>query len=66
LQDGYNLSSGDLIPFATHSLINEELQQRQGIAICSTYVMRFLQMLEASRHASRFADRIEYAIFAHA
>ena len=27
---------------------------------------RVLQMLEASRNASRFADTIEYAIFAHA
>jgi len=28
--------------------------------------MRVLQMLEASRNVSCFADRIEYAIFAHA
>jgi len=28
--------------------------------------MRVLQMLKASRNASHFADRIEYAIFAHA
>ena len=31
-----------------------------------TYVTRILQMLETSRNASRFADTIEYAIFAHA
>jgi hypothetical protein len=31
-----------------------------------TYVTRVLQMLEASRNASRFADTMEYAIFAQA
>ena len=31
-----------------------------------TYVTRILQMLKTSRNASRFADTIEYAIFAHA
>jgi hypothetical protein len=30
-----------------------------------TYVTRVLQMLEASRNSSRFADTIEYAIFAN-
>ncbi len=29
-------------------------------------VLHVLQMLEASRNTSRFADRIEYAIFAQA
>ena len=29
-----------------------------------TYVIRVLHTLEASHNASRFADRIEYAIFA--
>jgi hypothetical protein len=35
-----------------------------GMPISVTYVTRVLQMLEASGNASRFADTIEYAIFA--
>jgi hypothetical protein len=39
---------------------------RLGSVISATYVIRVFQMLEASRNASRFADRIEYAILEHA
>ena len=38
----------------------------QGTPTSVTYVIQVLQMLEASRNASCFADTIEYAIFAHA
>jgi hypothetical protein len=34
------------------------------MSITVTDVTRVLQMLEASRNASRFADTIEYAMFA--
>ena len=36
---------------------------RQGTPIRATYGICGLQMLEASRNASNFADTIEYAIF---
>jgi len=36
----------------------------KGSGIAVTDVTRVLQMLEASRKASRFADTIEYAMFA--
>jgi hypothetical protein len=37
---------------------------RLGLFITVTDVTRVLQMLEASRNASRFADTIEYVMFA--
>ncbi len=36
------------------------------MSITVTDVTRVLQMLEASRNASRFADTIEYGMFAQA
>ena len=39
---------------------------KEGSSINVTDVPRVLQMLEASRNASRFADTIEYAMFAQA
>ncbi len=36
------------------------------MSITVTDVTRILQMLEASRNASRFADTIEYVMFAQA
>jgi hypothetical protein len=41
------------------------IQEKKKI-IPVTDVTRVLQMLEASRNASRFADTIEYAMFAQA
>ena len=37
---------------------------RTGVPIRVKFVTHVLQMLEASRNASRFADTIEYTIFA--
>ena len=59
-----NLSDPTLL--GSHWQVRWPHDEHCGSSISVTYVTRVLQMLEASRNASHFADTIEFTIFAHA